>query len=486
MLFNSIDYLIFLILVFSIYWILNNKNLKIQNTFLLIVSYIFYGWWDWRFLSLIFLSSLIDYIIGLLLDNENTERKRKLYLSISIFFNLGLLAFFKYFNFFLDSFYTIFPFLNQNEGFNTLSIILPVGISFYTFQTMSYSIDIYRRKMKATKDFIAFFAFVSFFPQLVAGPIERASNLLPQFFKKRRFNYHKSVDGLRQILWGLFKKIVIADSCGMFVNEVFSNIENYNSLTLVLTLFIFTFQVYADFSGYSDIAIGSARLLGFNLMKNFDFPLFSKNFPELWRKWHISMSSWFRDYIFYPMGGIKRNIYHTSFNILFLFAIIGLWHGADWTFVIFGLLNGGFYMLYVIMNRNNGYKKLKNKINKNSIFKVYNIIKIFILFSLTGIFFRAENIDQALVYIRQMTNNWELLINRIELENTYYMVKFNTLFLLLSMFLIIEWLGKENEYGIEKILLKQSKFLRFLFYYTLIIFIYLFSSTPQDFVYFNF
>lgn len=303
MLFNSIDFAIFLPIVFLIYWFVTNKNLKLQNVFLVIASYFFYGWWDWRFLALIIFSTLLDYWVGRLMAQETKVLNRKILLWISILVNLGFLGFFKYYNFFLDNFIQAFSLFGMPISARSLSIILPVGISFYTFQTLSYSIDVYRKKLKPTTDVAAFTAFVSFFPQLVAGPIERATSLLPQFYKRRQFEYHKAIDGLRQILWGFFKKVVIADNCAHFVNIIFESPQDYSVSTLVLGAILFAFQIYGDFSGYSDIAIGTARLFGFNLTQNFAFPYFSRDIAEFWRRWHISLSTWFRDYLYIPLGG---------------------------------------------------------------------------------------------------------------------------------------------------------------------------------------
>jgi D-alanyl-lipoteichoic acid acyltransferase DltB (MBOAT superfamily) len=308
MLFNSIDFAIFLPIVFILYWFVAKNNLKFQNLLIVLASYLFYGWWDWRFLALIAFSTLVDYTIGIKLLKQENPTKRKLLLWSSILVNLGFLGFFKYYNFFLDNFINAFSFFGQDIQANSLNIILPVGISFYTFQTLSYSIDVYRRKLEPTKDFLAFSAFVCFFPQLVAGPIERATHLLPQFYNKRQFDYAKAVDGLRQILWGLFKKIVIADNCAQFANEIFNNSADHNGSTLVLGALFFTFQIYGDFSGYSDIAIGTSRLFGFDLMQNFNFPYFSRDIAEFWRRWHISLSTWFRDYLYIPLGGSRGGV----------------------------------------------------------------------------------------------------------------------------------------------------------------------------------
>ncbi|MDB9955033.1 MBOAT family protein, partial [Flavobacteriaceae bacterium] len=327
MLFNTIDFAIFLPIVFILYWVVN-KNLKFQNILIIASSYLFYGWWDWRFLSLILFSTLVDYSVGVLLQKQNNKPKRKILLWFSIIINLGFLGYFKYYNFFLDNFVSAFSLFGIEINQNSLNIVLPVGISFYTFQTLSYTIDIYKRKLEPTKDIIAFAAFVCFFPQLVAGPIERATNLLPQFYKKRVFEYHKAVDGLKQILWGLFKKIVIADNCAQLANEIFNNSSDYSGSTLVLGAIFFTFQIYGDFSGYSDIAIGTSRLFGFNLKQNFAFPYFSRDMGEFWRRWHISLSTWFRDYLYIPLGGSRGGIGMKVRNTFIIFIVSGFWHGA--------------------------------------------------------------------------------------------------------------------------------------------------------------
>ena len=330
MLFNSIEFFIFLPVVFSLYWLINGKNIRLQNAFLVIASYFFYGWWDWRFLSLIAFSSTLDYFVGVGLGKTESTKKRKLLLLTSIAVNIGFLGFFKYFNFFAESFCEAFTFFGTSISDPILlNVILPVGISFYTFQTLSYSIDVYKKKLQPTNDIISFFAFVSFFPQLVAGPIERATNLLPQFHKQRAFSYDQASDGMRQILWGLFKKVVIADNCAIYVNDIFSNFSNHSGSTLLLGAILFAFQIYGDFSGYSDIAIGTARLFGFNLMRNFAFPYFSRDIAEFWRRWHISLSTWFRDYVYIPLGGSRGGKWLNIRNVFIIFVVSGFWHGAN-------------------------------------------------------------------------------------------------------------------------------------------------------------
>ncbi len=347
MLFNSIDFAIFLPIVFILYWFVFKNNLKSQNTLLLAASYVFYGWWDWRFLGLILFSTLVDYTFGIAISKSNDPSKRKWLLWVSILVNLGFLGIFKYYNFFIDNLVTAFSVFGNELQSNTLDIILPVGISFYTFQTLSYTIDIYRKKLQPTKDYIAFSVFVAFFPQLVAGPIERATNLLPQFYKKRKFNYSEATEGMRQIQWGLFKKIVIADNCADIANQIFNNSADLHGSTLAIGALCFSIQIYCDFSGYSDIAIGTAKLFGVNLMQNFNFPYFSRDIAEFWRKWHISLSTWFRDYLYIPLGGSRVSRFLSVRNVFIIFIVSGFWHGANWTFIVWGALHAVYFFTII-------------------------------------------------------------------------------------------------------------------------------------------
>lgn len=382
MLFNSIEFLLFLPTVFTLYWFIFNR-LKIQNVLVLIASYVFYGWWDWRFLSLIFASTLVDYSVGILLDRSTNHRKRKVLLGISVVFNLGLLGFFKYFNFFIDNWIVLWDQFGINMHRSSLNIILPVGISFYTFQTLSYTIDIYRKRIEATRDFIAFSSFVAFFPQLVAGPIERASNLLPQFFKKRSFQYKQALSGVELIIWGIFKKVVIADNCTMYVNEIFDSYQDQSTLTLALGAVYFAFQIYGDFSGYSDIAIGTARLLGFDLMRNFNYPYFSRDIAEFWRRWHISLSTWFRDYVYIPLGGSRGGRLQQIRNVFIIFLVSGFWHGANWTFVFWGGINAALFIPVLLTNNN---RKNLEIVAKDQLFpSIKEGLQIVITFSITCI-----------------------------------------------------------------------------------------------------
>ncbi len=482
MLFNSIDFAIFLPIVFILYWFVTNKNLKLQNFLIVIASYFFYGWWDWRFLSCIIFSTLVDYSVGLRLKTENKNSKRKILLWTSILVNLGLLGFFKYFNFFLANFKTAFSFFGHDIKGNSLNIILPVGISFYTFQTLSYSIDVYRRKMEPTKDFIAFAAFVSFFPQLVAGPIERATRLLPQFYTRRSFDYSKAVDGTRQILWGLFKKIVIADNCARFADQIFGNSANLNGSTLVLGVLFFTFQIYGDFSGYSDIAIGTARLFGINLMRNFAFPYFSRDIAEFWRRWHISLTTWFRDYLYIPLGGSRGGTWMKVRNTFVIFIVSGFWHGANWTFIIWGALNA-IYFLPLLLTKNNR-KNLdivaQGKYLPN--FKEFaSMLITFILTVFAWIFFRAENIGHAFSYISNIFSN-----SLFAVPSFSDMRKALVTIILVIIFIVIEWTGREQQYAIEHLGLKWKRPVRYAIYYALIIAIYWFGGEKQQFIYFQF
>jgi D-alanyl-lipoteichoic acid acyltransferase DltB (MBOAT superfamily) len=404
MLFNSIEFAIFLPVVFFFYWFVFNRNLKIQNLFLVSAGYLFYGWWDWRFLLLLVFSSTVDFFVGQVLNRENqSDRFRKLILGISIGINLGLLGFFKYYNFFVESFVEAFTLLGYSLQSSTLKVILPVGISFYTFQAMTYTIDVYRRKLEPTKDIIAFFAYVSFFPQLVAGPIERAVHMMPQYFSRRMFDADKATDGLRQILWGLFKKIVIADNCAIFVAHCFNNPSSANGAELLLGAVLFAFQIYCDFSGYSDIAIGCARLFGFDLMQNFAFPYFSRDMAEFWRRWHISLTTWFRDYVYIPLGGSKGGTLMKIRNTFIIFLVSGFWHGANWTFIVWGALNAIYFLPLVLFNKNrtNMDAVAQNKLFP-SIIEITSILLTFGLSTLAWIFFRSKDISEAFIYISTM------------------------------------------------------------------------------------
>ena len=482
MLFNSIDFAIFLPVVFIIYWYVTNHNLRLQNLLIVLASYLFYGWWDWRFLSLVMFSTTVDYLIGIQLTKEENTTKRKVFLWTSIIVNLGFLGFFKYYNFFVDNFTSAFTFFGSDIQVNTLNIILPVGISFYTFQTLSYTIDVYRRKLQATNDFIGFAAFVSFFPQLVAGPIERATHLLPQFHRPRTFVYSDAVDGLRQVLWGLFKKVVIADNCAELANTIFNDAGSMNGSAHVLGALFFTFQIYGDFSGYSDIAIGVSRLFGFDLMRNFAFPYFSRDIAEFWRRWHISLSTWFRDYLYIPLGGSRGGLTMKIRNTFIIFIVSGFWHGANWTFIVWGALNAIYFLPLLLAKKNRNNMEI---VAKGSYMpSAREFISILVTFSLTvfaWIFFRAENIGAAFDYISTIFSS-----SLFEIPNLHARNKAIITLALLCFFVIVEWRGREGEYAIQNTLIQRGRFTRWAYYLSIIFLLFFFQGSKQEFIYFQF
>ena len=482
MFFNSLDFAIFLPLVFLLYWFVVQKNIEYQNALIVIASYVFYSWWDWRFLSLIIFSTLIDYSISQMLRVEQARFKRKILLGFSILINIGFLGFFKYYNFFLENFINAFSFLGYEIQANSLNIILPVGISFYTFQTLSYTIDVYRKKIEPTKDFVAFSAFVCFFPQLVAGPIERATHLLPQFYHKRSFEYTKAVDGLRQILWGLYKKIVIADNCAYFANQIFNNSTEMNGSSLALGAIFFSFQIYGDFSGYSDIAIGTSRLFGFDLKQNFSYPYFSRDIAEFWRRWHISLSTWFRDYLYIPLGGSNGGVWMKIRNTFIIFLVSGFWHGANWTFIVWGVLNALYFLPLLIRQENRKNLDIVAEGKYLPTFKELRaMLFTFILSAFAWIFFRAENISHAYSFIGEIFS-----FSFFDFPNFYEQRRAFTIIVLIVLFMIVEWVGREKDFAIQGIGIKWRRSLRFSFYYVIVIFILWFSGKEQEFIYFQF
>jgi len=473
MLFNSIDFALFLPIVFTIYWVSNRLNkLCVQNLIILIASYVFYGWWDWRFLSLIIISTIIDYFVGLGIFNEKKASKRKLLLFTSVFFNIGFLCFFKYYNFFLDNFISAFSFFGCNINANSLNIILPVGISFYTFQTLSYTIDIYRNKLTPTKNIIDFSAFVSFFPQLVAGPIERASNLLPQFYFRKHFSFEQAKYGILEIIWGLFKKIVIADNLAYFVNIVYSDVESFAGFPLLWASIFFSFQIYCDFSGYSSIAIGIGKLFGFELMTNFKRPYLSSNFKEFWNRWHISLSSWFKDYVYIPLGGNRRKNLRNKLNIYITFIISGFWHGANWTFILWGAVHGFL----------NSTGRTKWKINTP---KFIPICIVFFITMLTWIIFRAENIyDLFYIYKNLFQFDFDSIVGVATVSKSNFIFLLILIILLFILDVIIEYFN--NRPVIKNNLIKNN-YLLISIIISLIFCIYSFGIFEhQEFIYFQF
>lgn len=478
MLFNSLNFTIFLPIIFVLYWLLDNKKLKYQNVLLLFSSYFFYACWDWRFMFLLIFSTLLDYFTGIKMSESKNFKVKNFWFWLSIVINLGFLGVFKYYNFFATSFAEAFSSFGVQINPWTLKVILPVGISFYTFHGLSYIIDIYNDKIKAEKNFIDYSLFVSFFPLLVAGPIERATHLLPQIQKKRVFNYDKAVDGLRQILWGLFKKIVIADQCAKYVNLVFDNPNDYSSLALISGAIFFAIQIYCDFSGYSDIALGTARLFGIDLLRNFAFPYFSRDIAEFWRRWHISLSSWFKDYLYIPLGGSKGGTKMRIRNTFIIFLVSGFWHGANWTFIIWGFLNALFILPSIIFktNRDNLEIIAKDRVLP-SFREVISVLITFGLSTFAWIFFRAQDMNHALNYIYRIVTNPNHILD--------LKVRGDLIFLTVLLFLI-EWFGRQEQYALAKFGLKWKSSLRYVFYIFLIITLFWFGSNEQQFIYFNF
>ena len=466
MLFNSFEFLIFLPIVFLLYWFVF-KPLRWQNLFIVAVSYIFYGWWDWRFLILIAFTTLCSFASGIVLERlEGQRTKQKWVSAANITLNLLILCIFKYFNFFGENLTELFQLFGVEADWVTIDILLPVGISFYTFQALSYTIDVYQHKIKPTHDIVAFFAFISFFPQLVAGPIERATNLLPQFLVPRGFSYDKAVDGMRQILWGLFKKMVVADNCAAAVNLIFDEYQTLGGTHLFLGALFFTFQIYGDFSGYSDIAIGTARLFGVNLMRNFNFPYFSRDIAEFWRRWHISLTTWFRDYIYIPLGGSRCGKWKAMRNTLIIFLVSGFWHGANWTFICWGAFHALLFLPLFIMG--------KNRKNKD----VCQMFITFLLVVIGWIIFRAENIHQAWDYIMRMVTRFDFVLPAHGKDPLIY----------IAILLVVEWFQREKQFGlqIEEKGIFRYQAVRWTLYYVLFITTLLLAGQQEEFIYFQF
>lgn len=478
MIFNSLEYLLFLPFVFVIYWFCLKRSKKFQNIFLLIMSYFFYGMWNWHFLFLLGFSTLLDFVSGIKIEKSQTKNWKKFWLVLSVLINLGFLGLFKYYNFFIESFEALLIKIGIQYNIELLQIILPVGISFYTFHGLSYVFDIYNNKIHARTNWVDYSLFVSFFPLLVAGPIERATHLLPQIETERHFNYHNVINGLKQILWGLLKKIVIADNCAQYVNLIFDDPENYNSSTLLLGAILFSFQIYGDFSGYSDIALGSARILGFELLRNFSNPYFSRNISEFWKRWHISLSSWFRDYLYIPLGGNKNGLLNQIKNVLIVFIVSGFWHGANWTFLIWGFINGVLVILdnFIFKQPFKNTTVATGRILPN-LKEFSQILITFILVSLIWVIFRADSLNDIATYYNQLFSVSIFSIPEIRPTR---------LTILILIFILIEWIGRENSFAISKLFVGKSKILRWSLYIIIGCSILFFGGKPQSFIYFQF
>lgn len=475
--FNSIDFGIFFTIVFFSYWILFNKNTKQRNIFLILISYLFYGWWDWRFLSLIIISSFIDFIIGDKIYEETDKTKKKRLLLVSLSVNLGFLGFFKYFNFFIGNFVEAFSFLGLETNSIYLNIILPVGISFYTFQTLSYTIDIYNKKFAPTKDISAFFAFVSFFPQLVAGPIERAKNFLPQFYELRPISYDLIRSGLLLMTLGFFKKIVIADRLSLFVNSAYSDLRNIDGVVAIFAIIFFAFQLYFDFSAYSDIAIGSARTIGFKLSRNFNSPYLSSSFSKFWNRWHISLSSWFKDYLYIPLGGNRASSIKITQNILVVFIVSGLWHGASWNFIIWGLINGLFIILL---------DPILNKRHNELYSKILKAIFVSLAWALSLVFFRSQTFYDAFTMFENLFKGNKNILYNYNLNSIEFIFTIGLLIFYMLFEILIE--VYPNTY---KLIINMHFLVRWSLYLSVISFVILCGSYGLDvddsnFIYFQF
>jgi alginate O-acetyltransferase complex protein AlgI len=487
MLFNSINFAIFLPIVFILYWFVTKKSLKLQNMLLLVSSYFFYACWDYRFLFLLIFSTFLDYYTGIRMHEAKSVKNKKFWFWLSIAVNLGFLGFFKYYNFFVESFADMLAMAGLHVNIWTLKIVLPVGISFYTFHGLSYVIDIYKERIKPERNFFEYAVFVSFFPLLVAGPIERATHLLPQIKRERHFDYAKAVDGLRQILWGLFKKIVIADTCAEYANAIFAGAPGeYHGSTLALGAIFFAFQIYGDFSGYSDIALGVARLFGIELLRNFAFPYFSRDIAEFWRRWHISLSTWFRDYLYIPLGGSKGGTWMKVRNTFIIFIVSGFWHGANWTFIIWGALNAVYFLPLLLLKRNR--TNLETVAQGRTFPTLRELFSMIVTFGLTvfaWIFFRANDLAHAFNYIGgifsrslfEIPNKKPFLATKAHPGAGIALVLF---------FIIIEWMGREQQYALAIFGGRWHRIARWAFYYILIIAIFLFIGKEQQFIYFQF
>ncbi len=484
MIFNSLEFLLFFVLFFFLYWLVFKNHLKLQNFFILIGSYLFYAWWDWRFLLLIIGTSVLNYFLGIYIHKATKTGTKKLLLAIGVLEGLGLLFTFKYLNFFITSLTEVTLAAGINLNIHTLKLILPLGISFYTFRTLSYVLDIYKNKIKPTTDAIVFFTYVAFFPSLISGPIDRASALVPQLEKKRIFDYSQAADGMRQILWGLFKKVVIADNCAALTNQIFDNYLTYPASSLVLGAFFFTIQVYADFSGYSDMAIGIARLLGFNITRNFNFPFFSQNIAEFWQKWHISLTSWMTDYVFSPLNIAFRDYGNLGMilAIFINFIAVGAWHGANWTFIFYGFLQACLFIPMIL--RGTLFKKKKMSKDKllPSFSELKNMILTFTLVMLTIIIFRVDSVMDGIIYLKRIISFSLFSVPEITNNRTNAIIAL----LFIAVLLVVEWLHRDKQHGlqIEKV---KSFGIRLFIYYALIFSIVYFGPTgANQFIYFKF
>ncbi len=486
MVFTSISFVIFFAVFFMLYWMVLNQHVKLQNLLLLMGSYIFYAWADWRFLFYLIGVSIINFFLGVYIEKTTKPKYKQWLLYIGLLQGIGGLVFFKYFNFFIESFNAAFHSLSPSSSLQTLNILVPLGISFFTFRTLSYLLDINKGKIKATKDWVVFFNYVSFFPTILSGPIDKARTFIPQLESKRIFKHHQATDGLRQILWGFFKKMVIADKCAIITNHIFSDYHSLPASTLLAGACLYTFQLYADFSGYSDMAIGFARLIGFNVTQNFAFPLFAQNIAEFWRKWHISLTSWLTEYLFTPLSIAFRDYSKAGLigAILINFTIIGIWHGANWTFVLFGFIHGCLFIPLILKGTMNRRKKIANNTVLPTFKELMNVVGTFALVTFTFIIFRSASITDAVGFMHQLLSGLVHHPGVFLLRSSW--APYFTISMMIALFMLIEWVGREQEYAIEKLGVNWPRPVRWAFYYSMLLSIIFFQSAQQAFIYFQF
>jgi alginate O-acetyltransferase complex protein AlgI len=486
--FYSVAFLLFFLLFFVCYWFLFHKKTKVQNVLILVASYVFYSWTDWRFAFYLAGASILNYYLGLRIANSKAQTQKRLFALIGLVQGIGGLAFFKYYNFFISSFNDVFETLNLNINLQTLNILVPLGISYFTFKTISYILDVKNEKVHATTDWVVFFNYVAFFPTILSGPIDKSKSFIPQLEKRRIFNPGQASDGLRQILWGLFKKVVIADNIAPITSSIFENYDSLPGSSLLLGAFLYTIQLYADFSGYSDMAIGFSRLLGFNVTMNFNFPFFAQNIADFWRKWHISLTTWLTEYVFTPLSIQFRDYRNWGIvlAILINFTVIGIWHGANWTYVFFGFLHGCYFIPLILRGKFNKKKKIPKERVVPTPKEFMNIVITFSLVMFSFIIFRSESISQAFDFISKIVSPTTLSMPYIVEDGTGAHILPKQIFVLIVLCFSIEWFGRNGSYAIEKVGLTWNRYLRFAFYYALIILTVWFSTQEQQFIYFQF
>ncbi len=479
---NSLDFFLFFILFFFGYWQVFNRNLKVQNLFLLAGCYVFYAWWDWRFLLILIVSTIFNFFLGKAISNSLETKRRRFFVLLGIFQGIGVLLYFKYFNFFINSFIDAFAFFQIDLSIHTLKIILPLGISYYTFRSISYILDIDKGKIKATNDLVIFSTYLSFFPSILSGPIDKAKTFIPQMEKKRNFELIDAKEGLRQILWGLFKKVVIADNCGMIVNQLFDNFQSFPASSLILGAFLYTIQIYADFSGYTDMAIGISRLIGFKIPKNFDFPFFTQSIPEFWHKWHMSLTSWLTEYVYTPLSIYFRDYGKAGaiLAILINFTIVGMWHGASWNCILFGFIHGCYFIPIILKGKLNKKKRNTNYTLFPSLGEFFNMAGIFSLVMFTFITFRTTTILEAFYYYKQIFSNSLFAFPKLPSNSSKLVIPF------ILVMVIVEWLQRKKEYVLQIDNIENS-FIKWSIYYCLIFIIILLGTTSENqFIYFKF